>query len=46
MLIGDMFLDKRSRLEKLLTRLTPEFTLIFLLDVRFNGFRQFPGGIR
>lgn len=37
MLVRNMFLNERSRFEQLLASLASEFTLVFLLQVRFNG---------
>jgi hypothetical protein len=42
MFVGDVLLDERSSFEEFLARLASKLALIFLLDVRFNGFRQLP----
>jgi 3-deoxy-D-manno-octulosonic-acid transferase len=42
MFIRNMFLDERGSFEKLLTRFTPKFTLIFLLEIWPNSFAQLP----
>ena len=42
MLVRDVFLDERRSLEELLTGLATEFTLVFLLHVRFSCLRQLP----
>lgn len=40
--VRNMFFDKRSSLEELLTRLTAELTLVLLLDEGLYSFRQLP----
>lgn len=41
-LVRDVLLHEGGSLEQLLTRLTSEFTLVFLLDVLLAGFAQLP----
>jgi hypothetical protein len=42
MFIGDMLLDERCSFEEFLTCFAPEFTLVFLFQIWFHGFGQFP----
>lgn len=39
MLVRDVLLNERSRLEQLLTLLTPELALILLLNMRLDDLR-------